>query len=142
MIEIRFHGRFGQPFGEVAKKIANYAVENGKEVQFFNAFAAIRPGAPNFAVVRVDDQPILERSTPQVKPDMVVVMDNSLFTAANVYQGLKDGGIVMAYGVDDEVLGENKGKYKFKALDPFFADNPEDVAGNLVKALKEEGVLS
>lgn len=141
MKQIRIHGRFGQPVGEIAKKIGNYALEKGHRVQFFNSFAAVRPGAPTFAVVRIADKEILERSTTEVDPDIVVVLDNSLFAVGNVLKGLKPQGTVMALGVDKTVLGDKEG-IEFKQLDSYFNDNPSDQAGNIINALKDLAVVS
>jgi len=140
MRQIRLNGRFGQPIGEIAAKIGNYALEKGSRVQVFNTFAAVRPGAPMFSVVRIADEEILERSASEVTPDIVVVFDNSLFTADNVIKGLKPGGTVMALGVDKSVIGD--GQYNFVPLDSYFSDNPSDVGGNIIKALKDQGVVS
>lgn len=141
MKQIRLHGRFGQPFGEIAKKIGNYALEKGHRVQVFNAFAAVRPSAPTFAVVRIDDEEIIERSTSEVNPDIVIVLDNSLFAVGNVLKGIKPQGTVLALGVDKSILGDKEG-IEFKQLDSYFNDNPSDVGGNIINALKDLAVVS
>ncbi|MFA6808934.1 MAG: 2-oxoacid:acceptor oxidoreductase family protein [Eubacteriales bacterium] len=141
MVEIRIHGRFGQPIGAIAKKIGNYALKEGYETQVFNAFAAIRPGSPTNSVIRVDTEKIIERSAQETKPDIVVVLDNSLFTAANVFKGLKAGGKVMALNADRSILGENSSKYSYEALDSYFADDPSEIEGNIIKALKANAIF-
>ncbi len=141
MKQIRLHGRFGQPFAEIAKKIGNYALEKGHRVQVFNAFAAVRPSAPTFAVVRIDDEEITERSTSEVNPDIVIVLDNSLFAVGNVLKGIKPQGTVLALGVDKSILGDKEG-IEFKQLDSYFNDNPSDVGGNIINALKDLAVVS
>lgn len=141
MKQIRLHGRFGQPVGEIAKKIGNYALEKGYRVQVFNSFAAVRPSAPTFAVVRIADEEIIERSTSEVDPDIVVVLDNSLFAVGNVFKGLKAQGTVLALGVDKSVLGSKEG-IELKQLDSYFIDNPSDVGGNIINALKDLAVVS
>lgn len=140
MKQIRLHARFGQPVGEIAKKIGNYALDKGYRVQVFNSFAAVRPGAPTFAVVRIADKEILERSTNDVEPDIVIVLDNSLFTAGGVFKGLKPQGIVLALGVDKSVLGDKEG-IDFKQLDSYFSNDPSDVGGNIIKALQDLAVV-
>ena len=140
MKEIRLHGRFGQPVGELAKKIGNYALEKGYHAQVFNSFAAVRPGAPTFAVVRIDQAEIIERSTGEVSPDIVIVLDNSLFSAGGVFKGLKANGTVLALGLDKSILGEKEG-VGFVKLDSYFGDNPSDVGGNIINALKDMAVL-
>ena len=141
MKQIRLHARFGQPVGEIAKKIGNYALEKGYRVQVFNSFAAVRPGAPTFAVVRIADEEILERSTTEVNPDIVVVLDNSLFAVGGVLKGLSSGGTVLALGADKSILGDKEG-IEFKQLDSYFSDNPSDVGGNIINALKDLAVVS
>lgn len=141
MTEICLHGRFGQPVGELARKIGNYALKNGYHAQVFNAFAAVRPGAPTFSVVRVDQNNILERSAPDVNPDVVVVLDNSLFTAANVFKGLKKGSVVMALGVSSEVMGEKSEEFRFEPLDPYFSQAGSSIETNLINGLKKIGVF-
>ncbi len=140
MKEVRLHGRFGQPIGELVKKIANYALEKGYHVQAFNSFAAVRPGAPTFGVVRIDQEEIRERSTPEVDADIVIVLDNSLIAGGNILKGLKPRGIVLALGVEIDILGDKEG-IGFKKLDSYFNDNPSDIGGNIIKALKDLGAL-
>jgi len=120
MRQIRLHGRFGQPVGRLAAAIAEHAMRQGKHVQLFNSFAAFRPGGPMYAVVRVDDAPIRERSANSVSPDIVIVLDNSLLGAAEAVKGLKPGGVVAALGAGD-LLREKAGEYSYVALDPFIA---------------------
>jgi pyruvate ferredoxin oxidoreductase gamma subunit len=141
MKEIRLHGRFGQPVGELVKKIATYALEKGYHVQAYNSFAAVRPGAPTFGVVKIDQEKILERSTPEANADVVVVLDNSLFAAGNVLKGLKKPGVVMALGVEADVVRDHEGA-EFRKLDAYFKDNPSDIGGNIINALKELTVLN
>jgi len=141
MTEIRFHGRFGQPVGKLARAVGQYALKQGKHVQVFDAFAAFRPGAPMYSVVRVGDRFIRERSANNTKPNIVVVLDNSLFSAAEVTKGLKADGVVMALGVDKSVLGEKGQEYTFLKLDPFFKETGSDVETNVIKAFKNQGLF-
>jgi pyruvate ferredoxin oxidoreductase gamma subunit len=140
MTEIRLHGRYGQPVGKVARAIGKYALEHGKRVQVFDAFSAFRPGAPMYSIVRVADEYIRERSANSTKPDMVMVLDNSLFGSADVTKGLKENGTVCALGVTKEALGEGNA-YKYVGLDAFFEQGGE-VEANLISALKSEGILA
>jgi len=141
MKEICLHGRFGQPVGEIAKKIGNYALEKGYHVQVFNSFAAFRTGFPTFAVIRIDQAEILDRSANEVTPDIVLVLDNSLFSAGNILKGIKSNGTVLALGLDKSVLGDKEG-LEFIKLDSYFNDNPSDVGGNIINALKDIAVLA
>ncbi|CEP68501.1 2-oxoacid:acceptor oxidoreductase, gamma subunit,pyruvate/2-ketoisovalerate [Moorella glycerini] len=118
MIEIRFHGRYGQPVAALAGKVAQAALAAGKYVQVFENFGAYRPGAPMYAVVRIDNNFIRERSANASSPDAVVVLDNSLLAVTDVTKGLQDGGMVLAMGIGPEALGEKGKKFKFTPVAP------------------------
>ncbi|KJR48345.1 Pyruvate:ferredoxin oxidoreductase, gamma subunit [Desulfosporosinus sp. I2] len=122
MTEIRFHGRFGQPVGKLVRALAKHALSQGKNVQVFDSFAAYRPGAPMYSILRISNQPIRVRSSNNTKPDMVVVLDNSLFGVTDVTKGLKSSGKVMALGVGDEVLGDKANGFGFVPLEPLFGE--------------------
>lgn len=142
MKEIRLHGRFGQPVAKLATAVAKHAIEKGKHVQMFNSFAAFRPGGPMYAVVRTGDEPIRERSANTVKPDVVMVLDNSLFAAVDVTKGLKPGGTVMALGVDSSVLGDKAGQFTFVALDSFLKSRSiGDIEEGLISSLETQQVF-
>ncbi|QGP91636.1 Pyruvate ferredoxin/flavodoxin oxidoreductase [Neomoorella glycerini] len=118
MIEIRFHGRYGQPVAALAGKVAQVALAAGKYAQVFENFGAYRPGAPMYAVVRIADSFIRERSANASNPDAVVVLDNSLLPLTDVTKGLKDGGMVFALGIGPETLGEKGKKFRFTPVAP------------------------
>ena len=122
MTEIRFHGRFGQPVGKLVRALGKYALSQGKNVQVFDAFAAYRPGAPMYSILRISNESIRERSANNTRPDMVIVLDNSLFGVADVTKGLKSSGKVMALGLGEEVLGDNANDFRFVPLDPVFEE--------------------
>ncbi|WP_406677189.1 2-oxoacid:acceptor oxidoreductase family protein [Neomoorella carbonis] len=132
MIEIRFHGRYGQPVAALAGKVAQAALAAGKYAQVFENFGAYRPGAPMYAVVRIADSFIRERSANASRPDAVVVLDNSLLPLTDVTKGLKEGGTVFALGIGPEALGEKGKKFKFVQIEPV-GDKQEA----LLKALEE-----
>ena len=139
MQEIRLHGRFGQPVAKLASAIAKKAIENGKHVQVANAFALFRPGGPMNIVIRTDATPIRERSANNTKPDIVVVLDNSLFASVDVTKGLKKGGTVMALGTDKTALGEKSSQFAFIALDPFFKGRSgSDIEAGLISGLESQ----
>jgi pyruvate ferredoxin oxidoreductase gamma subunit len=142
MQEIRVHGRFGQPVGKVVTALGRHAQKKGKHVQIFNSFAAYRPGGPMFAVIRTDDAPVRLRSTNSVNPDIVVILDNSLFASQDLIKGLKPGGIVMAAGIGADTLGNKASDFKFIPLDPFLADRSmQSVEAGLIAALDQCGAL-
>lgn len=122
MTEIRFHGRFGQPVGKLVRALGKYALSQGKNVQVFDAFAAYRPGAPMYSILRISNESIRERSANNTRPDMVVVLDNSLFGVTDVTKGLKSSGQVMALGVGEEILGNQASAFRFAPLDSLFQE--------------------
>lgn len=139
MREIRLHGRFGQPMAKLASAIAKKAMGNGKHVQVANAFAPFRPGGPMNVVIRTDTEPIRERAANNTKPDIVIVLDNSLFASVDVTKGLKKGGTVMALGADKGVLGEKSSLYVFVAMDPFFKGRSStDIEAGLISSLESQ----
>lgn len=140
MVELRFHGRYGQPVGKVTRAIGKQLMTEGKHVQVFDGFGAFRPGNPMYSTIRVSDEVILDRSVNDTTPDVVIVLDNSLFEVADVTKGLKLGGTVMALRVDSEVLGEKAKKVKFIALDSRFKEQAAPEL-ELLKALKENHIF-
>jgi pyruvate ferredoxin oxidoreductase gamma subunit len=92
--ELRIHGRGGQGSVTAAELIAVAAFEGGVFSQAFPAFGVERRGAPVQAFVRFNDSRIRLRS--QVyEPDYIIVQDSSLIKDVNVFQGVKQGGIVI-----------------------------------------------
>lgn len=137
MTEIRFHGRFGQPVGKLVRTLGQHMLQKGKHVQIFDSFAAFRPGAPMYSVFRVADDFIRERSANNTKPDMVVVLDNSLFAVVDLTQGLKPGGLIMALRPDQNSLKELGGSYRFVNLEPYFSEG-SNVEANLLNVLESQ----
>ena len=140
MLELRFHGRFGQPVGKVSRTIAKQLLSEGKHIQVFDGFAPFRPGNPMNSTIRVSEDVILERSVNDTTPDVVVVLDNSLFGVTDVTKGLKSDGVVMALGVYAEVLGAKGKDVKFIRLGPDFKGGV-DCEQELLHALKEHSIL-
>jgi len=142
MREIRLHGRFGQPVAKLATAIAKKAMANGKHVQIANAFAAFRPGGPMNVVIRTDAAPIKERSSNNTKPDIVVVLDNTLFKAIDVTKGMKKGGTVMALGAGKNVLGDKAGQFAFVAMDPFFKGREaNEIETGIINSLENQKAI-
>ncbi|WP_407313096.1 2-oxoacid:acceptor oxidoreductase family protein [Desulfosporosinus sp. SB140] len=139
MVEIKFQGRYGQSVGKVTRTIGKQLMAEGKHVQVFDSFGANRPGAPMNSTVRVSNSAIIERSADNTTPDVVVVLDNSLFKVTDVTSGLKTNGVVMALGVDAVVLGEKVAKVRFIKLDGF-VQGGVDPEQYLLKALKENAI--
>ncbi|SHI56334.1 2-oxoacid:acceptor oxidoreductase family protein [Desulfosporosinus lacus] len=140
MTEIRFHGRFGQPVGKLVRVLGKYALGQGKNVQVFDSFAAFRPGAPMYSILRVSEQPIRVRSTNNTRPDTVVILDNSLFSVTDVTKGLKSSGKVMALGVSEEVLGDKANGFGFVPLEPIFGESA-NIEANFIKLLQKQDLF-
>jgi pyruvate ferredoxin oxidoreductase gamma subunit len=89
MLRVRLHGRGGQGVKTAGHVLGNALFRSGYEVQDAPRYGAERRGAPMFAYVRADRQPIVERGVIQ-RPDLVVVVDDMLVgvPAAAVTQGI------------------------------------------------------
>lgn len=112
----------------------------GKHIQVFDGFAAFRPGAPMNSTIRVSEDVIVERSANETTPDVVVVLDNSLFGVTDVTKGLKPNGVVLALGVNSDVLGPKAQNVKFIQLDSEF-DRGGEPEEELLKAFKKYNIL-
>src|SRR3989338_5921776 len=101
MLEIRFHGRGGQGAVTSAEIVALAAIELGKFAQSMPSFGPERRGAPVLAYLRVSDEPIRIRAE-ITKPDIVVVLDDSLLHVVDVANGLKPNGLIVVNSTDIE----------------------------------------
>lgn len=80
-----------------AKLLALAAFRDHKYATAFPFYGAERRGAPVVSFVRIDESPI--RVYSQIKkPDLIVVLDNSIMDVIDVLQGLKPGGKVLLNG--------------------------------------------
>lgn len=91
MIEIRWHGRGGQGAKTAALLLADSAFATGLYVQGFPEYGPERMGAPITAYNRLSETPIRIHSN-IYKPDVAVVVDETLIKAVDVTAGLKPGG--------------------------------------------------
>lgn len=94
MIEIKCAGRAGQGAVTFSQILAIAAFEDGKYCQAMPAFGVERRGAPSFSYTRIDEKPINLRSL-ICSPDVVVVLDSTLFSVIDIAEGLKKGGILI-----------------------------------------------
>jgi pyruvate ferredoxin oxidoreductase gamma subunit/2-oxoisovalerate ferredoxin oxidoreductase gamma subunit len=107
MYEIRFHGRGGQGAVTASKILATAAYFENKWVITFPFFGTERRGAPVTAFTRIDEEKIELRS--QIyEPDAVVILDRSLMDIVNVTEGLKDNGLVIINGKNNDSRIEKK----------------------------------
>lgn len=94
MREIRVHGRGGQGVVLASEVFVNAVIKEGKHAACFPFFGFERRGAPVLGFIRFDERPIRQKD--QVyDPDCVVVFDETLFKAVDVYQGVKEPGILV-----------------------------------------------
>lgn len=95
MREIRIHGRGGQGAVLAAGLLALAFVLEGKSAGGFPHFATFEKRySPVSSFVRFDEKPIREQM--QVySPDCVIVLDAGLQKAADLFQGLRNGGVVV-----------------------------------------------
>ncbi len=94
MVQIRFHGRGGQGAVTSAEIMAHAAIYEGKYAQAFPSFGPERRGAPVMAFLRISDEPIKVRTNIHF-PDIVVVLDNTVWKEVAVAEGLKERGYVV-----------------------------------------------
>jgi 2-oxoacid:acceptor oxidoreductase gamma subunit (pyruvate/2-ketoisovalerate family) len=95
LVEIVFHGRGGQGAVTAANLLVATALNDGnKGVQAFPFFGAERRGAPVRAFARISEKEIHLRSE-IYKPDIVIVLDESIMDVVDVLKGLKSGGKIL-----------------------------------------------
>jgi 2-oxoacid:acceptor oxidoreductase gamma subunit (pyruvate/2-ketoisovalerate family) len=97
MFEIRIHSRGGQGGVTAARLVALAAFRDHKYATACPFYGAERRGAPVVSFVRIDDNPIKVYSQIR-KPDLVVVLDNSVMDVVDVLQGLRPEGQVLLNG--------------------------------------------
>lgn len=112
MIEIRIHGRGGQGAVTSAELIATAAINQGNFAQAFPSFGPERRGAPVQAFARIDKKRIRTREK-IYHPDVVLVLDPTLFKITKVTDGLKENGIVILNSnLSEEEIRKLLGDYK------------------------------
>ncbi len=92
--EIRWHGRGGQGAVTGSKLLAEIALDMGLYIQSFPQFGSERRGAPIVAYSRLSKEPISVYTT-ITEPNIVVVLDSSLFNSVPVTQGLQVKGLLL-----------------------------------------------
>jgi pyruvate ferredoxin oxidoreductase gamma subunit len=95
MIEIRWHGRGGQGVVTASKLVAETAMAHDQYFQAFPDYGPERMGAPIRAFTRLSPHPITIHSQVH-EPDIVVVLDSTLLGSAEVTDGLKEDGTLLA----------------------------------------------
>ncbi len=91
LVEIRWHGRGGQGVVTASQILAEAALLENRYFQAFPEFGPERTGAPVRAFTRLSSEPITLHC-PVASPSIVVVLDSTLLTAVDVFEGLQEGG--------------------------------------------------
>lgn len=94
MFQVRIHGRGGQGVVTAAELIAQAAFDEGRHAQAFPSFGSERTGAPVVAFARISDAEIRVRE-PIMAPDAIIVQDETLLGAIDVFNGLSPTGYVL-----------------------------------------------
>jgi len=113
MKEIKIFGRGGQGAVMASQILATAAFLQGQWAQTFPQYGAERRGAPVIAYVRLNHEPIHDRSK-VYSPDEVIVMDLTLFKMMNPVADLKTEGVILVNSPDNKELPKDvKGKKVF-----------------------------
>ncbi|MFV0362129.1 MAG: 2-oxoacid:acceptor oxidoreductase family protein [Suipraeoptans sp.] len=94
MKEIRIHGRGGMGAVKAAEALVYAAVMEGKFGNSIPFFGFERQGAPVTAFVRISDTPIRPKNR-VYHPDIIIVLDPTIAHAVNVYDGVKENGVMI-----------------------------------------------
>ena len=94
MKEIRIHGRGGMGAVKAAEALVYAAVMDGKYGNSIPCFGFERQGAPVTAFVRISEEPIRPKNR-VYHPDIIIVLDPTIMNAVNVFEGVKEGGILV-----------------------------------------------
>ena len=108
VFQVRIHGRGGQGVVTAAELLAQAAFDEGRHAQAFPSFGSERTGAPVVAFCRIADKEIRVRE-PIMAPDAVIVQDETLLRAVDVFAGLQSTGYVLINSMrtfDELGLGE------------------------------------
>lgn len=77
-----------------ARMLASACAAEGKNVASFPMYGFERRGMPVVAFTRFDDQPIREK-TQIYTPDCLMVIDPTLLSLKNLFEGLKEEGVLI-----------------------------------------------
>lgn len=109
--EIRFHGRGGQGAKTAADILARAAIMDDKYIRAFPEYGPERAGAPVKTFVRIANERI-RTFAPITKPDIVVVLDETLLDSVDVTDGLKNKGLLLINSTRDPKDIKKKTNFK------------------------------
>lgn len=92
--ELRLHGRGGQGTVKASEIIVHSAVRQGLYANSIPYFGFERRGAPVSAFVRISGEPIRPK-TQVYHPNCVVVLDETLMNAVDVFEGMPGGSVLV-----------------------------------------------
>ena len=93
--QIRMHGRGGQGAALASTILALAAFKEGKFVNSFPSFGSERRGAPVATFVKISDEEFMPRCK-VYHPDILVIFDYTLMEISSIFDGLKEGGMILA----------------------------------------------
>lgn len=133
--EIIFFARAGQGAKSAAEILAQAAMNEGKYIQAFPYYGPERSGAPTKAYVRISDKSIRIHE-PITDPDLVVVLDDTLFSSQNVASNLDKN--------ESLIVATNKGREEIKNLVKNFEGkiNTIDALGMALKITGQPSINS
>lgn len=99
--QIRMHGRGGQGAALASTILALAAFKEGKYVNSFPSFGSERRGAPVATFVKISDEELMPRCK-VYHPDILVIFDYTLMEMPSIFDGLKEGGMVLINAPQDE----------------------------------------
>ena len=105
LTEIRWHARAGQGAKTAAQILALALLRTGKSVQAFPEYGPERRGAPLRAYTRFGRRQIRRHDSIQ-KPDVVVVLDDSLLDEPAVREGVTGETTVLVNTLESPELGD------------------------------------
>lgn len=95
LVEVKWHGRGGQGVVLANTLFGVASMREGKHVQAFPQFGPERTGGPVLGFTRVSDEPIDVHSL-VYSPDALVIIDPYFSVTEKSYEGVKEGGFVVA----------------------------------------------
>lgn len=94
LTEIRWHARAGQGAVTAAKLVAETALSQDRYMQAMPEYGPERMGAPIRAFTRISDEPIEIHNNIE-RPNVVIVLDDSLLDVIDVTEGMQDDGAII-----------------------------------------------
>ncbi len=111
MIKLRIHGRGGQGAVVASVILARAFYIEGFHVQSFPEFGVERRGSPVQAFLRVDKNPIYER-TRIYKPNQLIILDPSLIRFVDVAKDIDTESIILINSPKEPSYFELSEKFK------------------------------